>query len=118
MGKGMRAGKKPKAGGGNAQKQMRQIQAMQFQMEKIREELEEREFTAAAGGGVVSVTVNGKKEIVRLALAKDVVDPDDIEMLEDLIAAAANEALRQAEETVNEEMSRLAGGIGIPGMLT
>ena len=77
---------------------MKQAQKMQRQMEEATKELEEKEVTASAGGGAVEVTVSGKKEIVKIRLAEEVVDPDDIEMLEDLIMAAANEALRQMEE--------------------
>ncbi len=119
MGKGMRAGKKPKigGGGGNMQKQLQQMQAMQRQMEQMQAELEEKEITTTSGGGAVSVTVNGKKEIVNLTLDKDVVDPDDVEMLQDLVTAAVNEAMRQIDEMSNAEMSKLTGGLGIPGLM-
>ncbi len=119
MGKGMRAGKKPKVGGGggNMQKQLQQVQAMQRQMEQLQAELEEKEITTTSGGGVVSVTMNGKKEIVNLTLDKDVVDPDDVEMLQDLIVAAVNEGIRQVEETANNEMGKITGGLNIPGLL-
>ena len=82
---------------------------MQRQMEENQKALEEKEFTAAAGGGAVEVTISGKKEITKVKLAEEVVDPDDIEMLEDLIMAATNEALRKVEEAV---MSKLTGGLG------
>ena len=98
MGKGMRAGKKPKTGGGgagNMQKQLQQMQAMQRQMEAAHAEIEENEITTTSGGGAVSVTVNGKKEITDLTIDKEVVDPDDVEMLQDLIVAAVNEGMRQ-----------------------
>ena len=112
MGKGMRAGKKPKVGGGagNMQKQLAQMQQMQA-------ELEEKEITTTSGGGAVSVTVNGKKEIVSLNLDKDIVDPDDVEMLQDLVIAAVNEAMRQIDEISNTEMSKLTGGLNIPGLM-
>ena len=115
MGKGMRAGKKPSSGGG-MQKQLQQMQAMQRKMEVIQAEIEEKEVTATAGGGAVNVTVNGKKEIVKLELKPEVVDPEDIEMLQDLIIGAVNEGIRQIEEISNNEMSKLTGGLGIPGL--
>ena len=85
---------------------------MQRQMEEATKELEEKEVTASAGGGAVEVTVSGKKEIVKIRLAEEVVDPDDIEMLEDLIMAAANEALRQMEEMSQQSMAKITGGLG------
>lgn len=102
------------AGGmpGNMTNLMKQAQRMQRQMEEGQKELETKEFTASAGGGAVEVTVNGKKEILRVKLAEEAVDPEDIEMLQDLIAAAVNEALRQAEEAGAQLMSRMSGGLG------
>jgi hypothetical protein len=91
---------------------MKQAQKMQRQMEEAAKELEEKEVTAAAGGGAVEVTVSGKKEIVKVKLAEEVVDPDDIEMLEDLIMAATNEALRQIDEMSTNSMSQITGGLG------
>lgn len=85
---------------------------MQRQMEEGQKELEVKEFTASAGGGAVEVTVNGKKEILGVKLSQEVVDPEDIEMLQDLIMAAANEALRKAEEANAEMMGRMTGGLG------
>ena len=85
---------------------------MQKQMEDATKELEEKEYTAAAGGGAVEVTVSGKKEVVKVKLAEEVVDPDDIEMLEDLITAAVNQAFRQMEEDSAAAMARLTGGMG------
>ena len=85
---------------------------MQRQMEQQAKEMEETEFTATAGGGAVEVKVNGSKEILKVSLKEEVVDPDDIEMLEDLIVAAVNEALRQVDEKNNEAMSKLTGGLG------
>ena len=85
---------------------------MQRQMEESQKELEAKEYTAAAGGGAVEVTVSGKKEVLKVKLAEEVVDPDDIEMLEDLIVAAANQALRQMEEDSASAMSKLTGGMG------
>ena len=118
MGKGIKAGKKksPGGGGGNMQKQMRQMQAMQEKMGLIQAEIDEMEATATSGGGAVTVTVSGTKEIKKIEIKPDVVDPEDIEMLQDLIMAAANEALRQMEEISQNEMNKLTGGLGLPGM--
>ena len=116
MGKGMRAGKKPSKpagmGGGSMQKQLQQMQAMQRQMEALQAEIEEKEVQTTAGGGAVSVTISGKKEITRLEIKPEVCDPDDIEMLQDLIIVAVNEGLRQIDEISNSEMSKLTGGLG------
>ncbi|MDD2483755.1 MAG: YbaB/EbfC family nucleoid-associated protein [Eubacteriales bacterium] len=98
------------------QKQIQQMQAMQRKMEEMQAEIDKKEVTATAGGGAVSVTVNGKKELVKVDLKKEVVDPDDVEMLQDLIIAAVNEGLRQIEELSSNEMSKLTGGLGIPGL--
>lgn len=119
MGKGMRAGKKPSmgGGGGSMQKQLQQMQAMQRKMEALQAEIEEKEITTTAGGGAVTVTVSGKKEITKLELKPEIVDPDDIEMLQDLIMVAVNEGIRQVEEMANSEMGKLTGGLNIPGLL-
>ena len=85
---------------------------MQRQMEESQKELETKEFTAKAGGGAVEVTVTGKKEIVKVVLSEDVVDPEDVEMLQDLIVAATNEALRMADEASANMMSKMTGGLG------
>ncbi len=117
MGKGMRAGKrKAKMGGGDMQKQLKQMQAMQREMEQSQAELAEREFTSTAGGGAVEVVINGNKEITKLNIDKDVVDPDDVEMLQDLLIAAVNEGMRQVDTVVEQEMSKITGGLGIPGL--
>jgi len=97
---------------GNMSNLMKQAQRMQRQMEESQKALEEKEYTAAAGGGAVEVTVSGKKEVLKVKLAEEVVDPDDIEMLEDLIVAATNQALRQMEEDSASAMSKLTGGMG------
>ena len=97
---------------GNMNNLMKQAQKMQKQMEENHKALEEIEFTASAGGGAVEITVTGKKEIVKVKLQEEVVDPDDIEMLEDLIMAATNEALRKVEEETASVMSKLTGGLG------
>lgn len=118
MGKGMRAGKKPKTGGGmgNMQKQMQQMQAVQRMMEQKQAEIEEMEATASSGGGAVTVTVSGKKEIKSIELKPEVVDPDDVEMLQDLIMVAVNEAMRQMEDISQKEMGSITAGLGIPGL--
>ena len=97
---------------GNMNNLMKQAQKMQKQMEETTKELEEKEYTAAAGGGAVEVTVSGKKEVTKGKLSEEVVDPDDIEMLEDLIMAATNEALRKVEEASQQQMSQITGGLG------
>ena len=97
---------------GNMSNLMKQAQRMQRQMEEGQKELETKEFTAAAGGGAVEVTVTGKKEVVKVKLTEEVVDPEDIEMLQDLIVAATNEALRKAEEENAAMMNRMTGGLG------
>lgn len=85
---------------------------MQKQMEETTKALEEKEYSASAGGGAVNVTVSGKKEVLSVKLSEEVVDPDDIEMLEDLIVAATNEALRKMEEESQSAMAKLTGGLG------
>ncbi len=103
---------------GNMANLMKQAQKMQKQMEEQAKEMETKEFTATAGGGAVEVTVSGKREVLKVKLDQEVVDPDDVEMLEDLIVAATNEALRKVEEASASAMSRLTGqmGGGFPGM--
>ena len=97
---------------GNMANLMKQAQRMQRQMEEGQKELEAKEFTAAAGGGAVEVTVSGKKEILKIKLSEEVVDPEDLEMLQDLIMAAANEAMRQADEANSQLMGKMTGGLG------
>ena len=97
---------------GNMNNLMKQAQRMQRQMEEGQKELETKEFTATAGGGAVEVTVSGKKEVIRVKLTEEVVDADDIEMLQDLIVAATNEALKLAEEASEQLMGRMTGGLG------
>ncbi len=103
---------------GNMNNLMKQAQKMQRQMEESQKALEEKEFTAAAGGGAVEVSVSGKREITKVKLAEEVVDPDDIEMLEDLIVAAVNEALEKVDEASASAMSKFTGGMGgqLPGL--
>lgn len=97
---------------GNMNNLMKQAQRMQRQMEETTKELEEKEYSASSGGGAVTVTVSGKKEVLSVKLEEEVVDPDDIEMLQDLIVAATNEALRKMEEESQAAMSKLTGGLG------
>lgn len=102
-----------KGGMGNL---MKQAQQMQQKMMKLQEEVAKRTLDASVGGGMVMVTVNGKNEVLRIKIEPQVVDPNDVEMLEDLIVAGVNEALRKAQEMVSEEMSKLTGGLKIPGL--
>ena len=95
---------------GNMNNLMKQAQKMQRQMEESQRELEATEFTAKAGGGAVEVTVTGKKQMTKIVLAQDVVDPDDVEMLQDLILAATNEAMKMADEASANMMGRMTGG--------
>ena len=95
---------------------MKQAQQMQKRMLEIREELANRTVEATVGGGMVTAVVNGQQEIVSLHITPEVVDPDDTEMLEDLVVAAINEALQQSQELMSSEMSKLTGGIKIPGL--
>ena len=100
---------------GNMNNLMKQAQRMQRQMEEGQKELEAKEFTAKAGGGAVEATVSGKKELVKLSISQDAVDPDDVEMLEDMIVAAVNEAMKQAEDASQEMMGKMTGGLGMGG---
>ena len=99
------------------QQQMQQkIMQMQVEMAKAQQDVEVKEFTSSVGGGVVSATANGKKELVALTIKPEAVDPDDVEMLEDTVMAAVNEALRIASEATEREMGKLTGGLNIPGL--
>ncbi len=95
---------------------MKQAKKMQEKMTRLQQELETRTVEAQAGGGMVRVIVNGKFEVVSLKIEKEVVNPEDIEMLQDLIAAAVNEGIRKSQEMASSEMSKITGGLGIPGM--
>jgi DNA-binding YbaB/EbfC family protein len=106
----------PGFGGANMNNLMKQAQKMQRDMEKLQEELQEKEVETTAGGGAVKVVATGKKEIKEITIDPGVVDADDVEMLQDLILAAVNEALRKAEEMVSSEMSKLTGGLGLGGL--
>jgi DNA-binding YbaB/EbfC family protein len=95
---------------------MREAQKMQAEMARVQEEAKKKTVEATAGGGMVTAVANGAGELVSIKIEKDVVDPEDIEMLEDLILAASNEAIRRAQEQVSEEMSKLTGGMQMPGL--
>jgi len=95
---------------------MKQAKKMQEKIGRLQEELETRTIEAQAGGGMVRVVVNGKFEVVSLKIEKEVVNPEDIEMLQDLIAAAVNEGIRKSQEMASSEMAKITGGLGIPGM--
>lgn len=103
-------------GGANMQQLARQAQKLQQQMTEMQAALDAREFEASAGGGMVTVKVNGKRELLALAIKPEAVDPEDVEMLQDLVMAAVNEALRQAAETIEREMGKMTGGINMPGL--
>lgn len=100
----------------NMKKMMKQAQQMQAKMEKMQDELKERTVEATAGGGVVRVVVNGKFQVLDLEIDPDAVDPDDVEMLEDLVLAAINEGMREVQDMINDEMGDLTGGMNLPGM--
>ena len=96
---------------------MKQAKKMQERMARLQQELETKTVEASAGGGMVSVVVNGKFEIISLKIDKDVVSPDDVEMLQDLVMAAVNEGVRKAQEMTTTEMSKITGGLNIPGLM-
>lgn len=117
MGRGMKAGKRPKQNrqsGGSQQKQLQELQAMQKKFDEAQAKIDEMEVSASSGGGAVTVVVNGKKEIKNITLSKEIVDPDDVEMLQDLIMTAVNEAMRQMDEISQNEMNKITGELGIP----
>ena len=95
---------------------MKQAKKIQERISKIQEEMEKRTVEATAGGGMVTVVINGKNELLSLKIEKDVVDPEDVEMLQDLVMAAVNEGMRKAQEMVASEMGKVTGGFNIPGM--
>lgn len=104
-------------GPGNMQSMLRQAQKMQEDMARLQEDLDAREYTARSGGGAVTAVVDGKHRLKSLEIQPEVVDPEDTEMLADLVMAAVNEAIRQAVETSESEMSKVTGGMNLPGML-
>ena len=97
-------------------KMIKQAKQVQEQIIKMQEELKEREIETSAGGGAITVRVNGKQELLAIKISPEVVDPDDIEMLEDLVIAAVNEGIRQSQEMVSTEMAKITGGFNIPGL--
>lgn len=103
-------------GGGNINNLLKQAQNFQKKLEEKQQELEVRTVEASSGGGAVTAVANGKKQIIDLKIKPEVVDPDDIEMLEDLVLAAVNEALKKSEEMIASEMGKLTQGVNIPGL--
>lgn len=101
----------------NMGKMMKQAQKLQSQMMKMQEEMAGKTIEASAGGGMVKVVADGKQQIVSIQIEKEVVDPDDVEMLQDLVLAAVNDALAKSQEMVSSAMSKLTGGMNIPGMM-
>jgi hypothetical protein len=101
----------------NMGKMMKQAQQLQNKMAKLQEEMADKTVETSAGGGMVKVVANGRQEIVAISIEKEVVDPEDVEMLQDLIVAAVNDALSQSQQMVSEEMSKLTGGMNLPGMM-
>ena len=106
----------PNSGGGNRNDMIRQVQKMQEDMANLQADLEAREYTATAGGGMVSVTVDGKHLVKQISINPDIVDPEEPEMLEDLIISAVNSAVKTATDTSNSEMEKITGGLNIPGL--
>lgn len=102
-------------GGGNMNNMMKQMQQMQKKIEEAQKEIEETQVTATAGGGVVEVVANGKKELISIKIDPEAVDPEDVDMLEDMILAGVNEALRMADEVNEKKMGGITGGLNIPG---
>ena len=102
-------------GGMNMNNLMKQAQKMQRQMTEMQSELESKIYEVSSGGGAVKITINGKKVMQEIFISPDVVDPDDVEMLQDLVLTAVNEAIRQVEESAAAHMSKLTGGMGLPG---
>ena len=114
----MKGMKFPGMGGlGNMQGMLQKVQKMQADMQKAQADLQSRTFETTAGGGAVKVKVTGKKELVGLTIDPQVVDPEDVEMLQDLIMAAVNEGMRQVDTVSEEEMNKITGGMKIPGMM-
>ena len=109
----------PQGMGGGAQNMngmIKQAQKMQAQITELQEDIENREFTSTAGGGAVEVTLNGRKSIQKLTIKPEVVDPEDVEMLQDLIISAFNDTVRKIEETTEQEMGAITGGVSFPGL--
>ncbi|MBE6600684.1 MAG: YbaB/EbfC family nucleoid-associated protein [Ruminococcaceae bacterium] len=106
----------PKNRGGDMNAMLRQAQKMQEDMETLQEDLDAREYEISAGGGMVKVKINGKKEVLSMDINPDIVDPDDVETLADVITAAVNEAIKRVDDTNSKEMSKITGALGMPGM--
>jgi len=106
----------PMGGKGNENNMIRQAQKMQQEMLKAQEEIEQTEFDASSGGGAVTVKMNGKKELIEINIKPEACDPDDVEMLQDLILTAVNDVIQKVDEANNAKMSKLTGGINIPGL--
>jgi DNA-binding YbaB/EbfC family protein len=102
--------------GGNMSKMMKEAKKVQERIVQLQEELKERELEASSGGGAVTVTVNGKQEVKKIRIKPEAVDPDDVEMLEDLILTAINEGIKSSQEMVSDEMAKITGGLNIPGL--
>ncbi len=100
----------------NMNKMMKQVQKMQGQMTKVQDELAKKTVEASVGGGVITVVANGQQEIVDIKIDPDAIDPEDVEMLEDLILAATNEAMRKVQEMASKEMGKVTGGLNVPGL--
>ena len=113
MGKGMKAGKKPGMKKNNQMAQMQQLQAMQRRMEDAQAAIEQMETEASAGGGAVTAEVSGKRKLLSLTIDPEAVDPDDVEMLQDMVVAAVNEAMRKAEAEASANMSKLTGSLNL-----
>ena len=103
-------------GGMNQMQMMKQAQKMQQDLLKMQQEMEEKQYEATAGGGVITAVVSGKRELVRVTIDPEAVDPDDVEMLQDMVVAAVNEAMRKAEAEASQNMSRLTGGLNLGGL--
>ena len=103
-------------GGGNMNAMIRQAQKMQEDMAALQEELDAREYDISAGGGMVKLKINGKKEVLSMEISPDIVDPDDVETLADIITAAVNEGIKRVEDTNAAEMGKITGGLGMPGL--
>ena len=106
----------PKGGAQNMSSMMKQVQKMQEDMANLQADLETREYEVSAGGGMVTVKINGKREILNIDIQPDIVDPDDIETLSDVITAAINEAIKKVDTTSESEMGKITGGMNLPGM--
>ena len=104
-------------GPGNMNPMIRQAQKMQEDMQNLQAELDEREYEVSAGGGAVTVKINGRREILDMTISEEIVDPDDIETLADILVAAVNEAIKKVDSVNAEEMGKITGGLGIPGLM-